>query len=193
MSDTLSYADFGRRFFEIAVTEDRVRSAFSSVVGDSFEVGPIASGPANIAKVTARVEIREPRVSRRVGEPITFGVQLPLRIGLLVDLRVDRVRYRVDGVVDLRMAARAREPLELHIEVTPPQVSDVRIGVSTTTIRGEIIRVVGRVDDEIKRFIAAYVTEEIDRPEIRHARIIDVATELGRAFESMSETAGAGA
>lgn len=181
----LTYEEFGRRFFEVAVTEERVGAAFSSIVGDSFEVGPISSGPGGIAKARARVRIDEPEITRLVGELITFEVEIPLTIQLMVDLKVDRIKYDVDGRVSLALTARAAEPLELRIEVQPPKPRDVTVGVASHNLRGEIIRVVGQIDDEIKRVIAKHVATEIDKPEVRKARIIDVSTELGRAFESL--------
>ena len=55
--DYITYEEFGRRFFEIAVSEDRVGDAIGSIAGDEFEIGPIGQGPGKIAKVTARVKI----------------------------------------------------------------------------------------------------------------------------------------
>lgn len=42
----LTYEEFGRRFFEVAVTEKRVGSAFSAITGDSFDVGRSRRDPA---------------------------------------------------------------------------------------------------------------------------------------------------
>lgn len=81
-------------------------------------------------------------------------MRIPLSIRLLVDLKVDRIRYDVDGSVRLALTARAVEPLQLHIDVTPPRPADVTVGVASRNLRGEIIRLVAQVDDEIKRFIA---------------------------------------
>lgn len=38
----LSYEEFGRAFFEIAVSEARVRAAVASIAGEPFEVGPLS-------------------------------------------------------------------------------------------------------------------------------------------------------
>ncbi len=53
----MSYEEFGRRFFEVAVTEERVGDAIGQIAGDAFEMGPIAQGPGRLAKVTAKVRI----------------------------------------------------------------------------------------------------------------------------------------
>ncbi len=181
----LTYEEFGRRFFEVAVTEERVGSAFSDLAGDDFKVGPIPSGPGGMARVWADVKINEPKLTRHVGELITFTVKIPLRIGLLIDLRVDRIRYDVDGLITLPLTVQAADPLELRIEVQAPRPRDVWVDVSSHNIRASIVRVVASVDDEIRRFIAQYVAEEIDKPEVKAARIIDVASSIDGAFHNL--------
>lgn len=183
----VTYEEFGRRFFEIAVNEERVGSAFSDIAGEDFTVGPIPSGPGGVAKVWAQVQIDEPQLTRQVGELITFTVKIPLRIGLLIDLKLDRIRYDVAGLITLPLTVRAAAPLELRIEVDAPKPKDVWVDVESHNIRGSIVRVVASVDSEIRRFIAQYVAEEIDKPEVKKARIINVSEELGRAFHNLSD------
>ena len=114
-------------------------------------------------------------------------MKIPLRIGLLIDLKVDRIRYDVAGLITLPLTVRAAAPLELRIEVDPPRPKDVWVDVESRTIRGSIVRVVASVDAEIRRFIAQYVAEEIDKPEVKKARIINVSEELGRAFHNLGD------
>ena len=66
--DYVTYEEFGRKFFEVAVTEERVGDAIAGIAGDAFEMGPMGQGPGKIAKVTAKVRIKEPRVTRNVGD-----------------------------------------------------------------------------------------------------------------------------
>src|SRR6516162_10449680 len=68
--DYVSYETFGRRFFEVAVTDERVGAAFAAFAGNQFDMEPIAQGPGGIAKVSAKVTIKEPHVSRNVGDDI---------------------------------------------------------------------------------------------------------------------------
>ncbi|WP_051198329.1 hypothetical protein [Gordonia shandongensis] len=169
----------------MAVTEERIGAAFTAIAGEEFEVGPIPSGPGGMVKVQAQVRIAEPQITRDVGQLITFVVKLPLYIGLTVDLKVDRIRYDVDGLVTLPMTVRCAEPLQLRIEVDPPRPRDVFVDVASRNVRGEIIRNLAQVDAEIRRVIAKFVEAEIDKPEVRTARFIDVDVELARAFEGM--------
>jgi hypothetical protein len=180
--DYVSYETFGRRFFEVAVTEERVGAAFAAIAGNEFEMAPIGQGPGKIAKVSAKVTIKEPRVTRNVGDSITFDIHIPLVVDLLVDLRLDKQRFRVDGDIALSAIARAAEPLLLIVDVAKPRPSDITVHVSSKTIRGEVLRIVAGVDGEIRRFIAQYVSEEIDSPQSQAAQVIDVAEQLDQTW-----------
>ena len=46
----ITYEEFGRRFFEYAVTPERVAAAFADIAGNEFAMEPIAQGPGGIAK-----------------------------------------------------------------------------------------------------------------------------------------------
>lgn len=176
--DYLTYEEFGRRFFEVAVTPERVAAAFAEIAGNEFAMEPIAQGPGGIAKVSANVKIHDPRVTRRLGDSITFVIHIPLSIDLLLDLRLDKQRFQVSGDIALRATARAAEPLVLIVDVAKPRPSDITVNVSSKSFRGEILRILAGVDGEIRRFIAQYVADEIDAPESQAAQVIDVAEKL---------------
>lgn len=180
MSDhaQMTYEEFGRRFFEVAVTEARVGDAIASIAGEEFTVGPIAQGPGKIAKVTARVNVQTPVVTRHVAEQITFSIRIPLEIDMVIDLKIDRPRFVVFGEIALFAAALAADPLLLILDVHKPRPTDISIHVTSTSLRAEVLRIVAGVDAEIKRFIAAHVSGEIDSPESRKAKVIDVAEQL---------------
>ena len=173
--DYVTYEDFGRRFFELAVTEERVAAAFAEIAGDEFEMGPMAQGPAGLARVTAKVKIQQPHVRRTLGDTITFAIRIPLIIELVIDLWLDKQRFVIDGDIALRATARAAQPLLIVIDVAKPRPSDIAVHVTSRSVRGEILRILAGVDGEIKRFVAAYVAEEIDSPASQQANIIDVA------------------
>lgn len=180
--DYVSYEGFGRRFFEIAVTEDRVGAAFAEIAGDQFDIGPIRQGPGNIAKIFAKVKVAQPKVIRSVGDEITFDIRIPLTIDMVVDLMLDKPRFLVDGDIALTATARAAAPLLLIIDVAKPRPSDISVNVSSKTLRGELVRIVGSIDAELKRFIAAHVAAQIDSPESQAAQVIDVAAQLDSAW-----------
>jgi hypothetical protein len=180
----VTYEEFGRRFFELAVTEERVAAAFAEIAGDEFEMGPMSQGPGGLARVTAKVKIQQPHVRRTLGDTITFAIRIPLIIELVVDLWVDKQRFVVDGDIALRAAARAAEPLLIVIDVAKPRPSDIAVHVTSKSLRGEILRILAGVDSEIKRFIAAYVAEEVDSPASQQAKLIDVAAITQSAWDT---------
>ena len=53
----VSYEEFGRRFFEEAVTEDRVAAAFAEIAGGDITMGPMAQGPGGLAKEIGRAHV----------------------------------------------------------------------------------------------------------------------------------------
>jgi hypothetical protein len=178
----VSYEDFGRRFYEIAVTEERVGDAIAAIAGDEFEMGPMGQGPGKIAKVTAKVRIQEPRVTRSNGELITFAIRIPLEIDMVIDLRIDKPKFMVFGEIALSATARAAEPLLLILDVQKPRPSDIAIHVTSKSLRAELLRIVAGVDAEIRRFISAHVAGEIDSPASMKAKVIDVAERLDAAW-----------
>ena len=180
--DYMTYEDFGRKFFEVAVTEDRVGGAIAAIAGDAFVIGPIGQGPGKIAKVTAKVRIMEPRVTRQLGEMVTFSIRIPLQIDMVVDLRIDKPKFMVFGEIALRATARAAQPLLLILDVEKPRPSDISIHVTSKSLRAEVVRILGGIDAEIKRFIAAHVAGEIDSPAAQKAKIIDVADSIDAAW-----------
>lgn len=180
--DSMTYEEFGRRFFELAVTEERVGAAIADIAGAEFSMGPIAQGPGKIAKVTARVKVQTPTVTRQLGEQITFGIHIPLEIDLVIDLRIDKPRFMVFGEIALQATAIAAHPLCLILDVAKPQPSDITIHITSKTLRAELIRIVGGVDAEIKRFIALHVAGEIDSPASKKAKVIDVGGQIAEVW-----------
>ncbi|MDT5180293.1 MAG: hypothetical protein QOJ95_4491 [Mycobacterium sp.] len=180
--EVMTYEEFGRRFFEIAVTEERVGAAIGQIAGEQFTMGPMAQGPGKLAKVTAKVDVQDPSVTRHLGEQITFDIRIPLEIELLIDLRIDKPRFKVFGEVALRATALAVHPLSLILDVEKPRPTDISIHITSTTLRAELVRIVGGVDAEIKRFIAAHVAGEIDSPESEKAKVIDIGGQIDEVW-----------
>ncbi len=178
VDDEITYEEFGRQFFETAVSEERVCNAIAAIAGDAFEMGPMGQGPGKIAKVTAKVRVQEPRLTRQVGEMITFAIRIPLEIDMVVDLRIDKPQFMVFGEITLRATARAAAPLLLILDVEKPRSSDIAIHVTSKSLRGEVLRVLAGIDAEIRRFIAAHVAGEIDSPASQKAKIIDVSESI---------------
>ncbi|MBF6079000.1 hypothetical protein [Nocardia beijingensis] len=181
--DSISYAEFGRRFLEYAASEARISSAFAQLTGGAFDFGPIGAGPGRLAKVTAQVRLGASRLGRRADEAIAFELIIPLEVDLLLDLAVDRHRFHVEGTARLHLTVRTAAPLRVVIDIAEPRPADVRVSVAAATRRGQMLRVLAGVDHEIRRFVARYISAEIRKPHIAAVRDIDVAQRLDEAWK----------
>ena len=112
----------------------------------------------------------------QTSSPARTGVSRSNTMSLLMKKRMWRRRSC------LRATARAAEPLLLIVDVAKPRPSDITVNVSSKSFRGEVLRILAGVDGEIRRFVAAYVAEEIDSPQSQAAQVIDVAHQLAEAW-----------
>jgi hypothetical protein len=68
------------------------------------------------------------------------------------------------------------------IDVPKPRTRDISVDVASTSIRGEVLRILAGVDGEIKRFIAHHVGQQIDDPRSQAAKVIDIADQVANAW-----------
>jgi glycerophosphoryl diester phosphodiesterase/pSer/pThr/pTyr-binding forkhead associated (FHA) protein len=170
----LSYEEFGRNFFEVAVTEQRVADAFANIAGagGTIEIGPIEQGPA---KISATAKVGQPRVERTADDPITFDVRIPLDMELDVDLRIGKLPFKVTAEIGLSATAHAAEPLLVILDVDKPNPYDIAIEVSSDSRLAELLGRKFGVEFEIARFIADYVGDKIDSPNAQAAQVTNIA------------------
>lgn len=178
----LSYAEFGRAFFEHAVTEERILRAVAGITGDPISFGPLGAGPGRLAKASAGGQVGEARIRRMPGDLVAFRLTVPVALRLTVDLGVDRHEFRAAVEVGLRLTARAAAPLRVLIDIDPPDRDDVKVDVEASTRRATLLQILAHVDHEIARFVARYVARELEKPHVRAARDIDVAALIDGAW-----------
>jgi len=176
--DRISYATFGARFIEHAVTEARVVGALGSLAGDRIEFGPVGAGPGKIAQVTAVGEVGQASARRLPGDEVAFRLSIPVALDLHIYLLVDQHKFRAAVTVGLTLTARAAEPLRIVIDVDTPTWRDVTVATEAEGLRAAVLQRVAGLDREIGRFVAQFVAREIDKPHIRAARDIDVAARI---------------
>ena len=177
----MSYATFGVRFFEHAVTEDRIVGALDGLAGDRLDFGPIGAGPGKLARVSADGTFGQASAKRLAGDDISFRLSIPVDLDLEIDL-VDRHRFDVAVVVGLTLVARAAEPLRVVIDIDAPTAEDVEVAVDADGMRASVLKRVAGIDAEIGRFVARYIQRELEKPHIVAARDIDVAARIDGAW-----------
>jgi len=177
-----TYETFGVRFFEHAVTPERIREAMSGMVGGEIDFGPKAAGPGRMVRIAAQGRIGDVTVTRRPGNAVAFRVLVPVDLHLSVRLAAQNHRFRADLRAALSLTARAAEPLKVIIDVAPPTAEDIEVAVKAQGLRASVLRAAADVDGELRRFVARYIGREIEKPHIRQVREIDVAARIGRAW-----------
>ncbi|HYH61933.1 MAG TPA: hypothetical protein VD766_08710 [Solirubrobacterales bacterium] len=179
--DRISYADFGERFFEQAVTEGRIVGALDGLAGDQIEFGPKGAGPGRLAKVRAKGTFGQASAERIPSDEVSFRLTIPVDLDLEIEI-VDRNRFDVAVIVGLTLVARAAEPLRVVIDIDEPTEKDVNVVVEADGIRASVLQRVGGIDREIGRFVARYIQRELEKPHIVAARDIDVAARIDGAW-----------
>ncbi|ERJ18104.1 hypothetical protein SSPSH_003019 [Salinisphaera shabanensis E1L3A] len=173
-----SYEAFGRDFFEHAVTVERVEQALANLTGNEVNFGPRYVGPGGLASIKAEGSIREPSVTRREGDLIEFALMIPIDLELSVRLAAHDHRFKTELRAHLRLTARAKAPLHIFIDVPAPSENDIDVKVNAQGLRASVLDLVADVEGELKRYVARYVGKQIDKPEIRRMRDIDVRRRL---------------
>lgn len=176
------YATFGERFFELVVTEERLTAAVGTLAGDPIAFGPIAAGPAGLARVRAAGEIGTATAVRLDGELVRFRLLVPVSLGLEIGLGGDVHRFRATLDVMLTLTARAAEPLRIVIDLDPPTAADVALHVEAGSRRATLLQRMSGLDRELASFVAKFVAREIDKPKARAMRDMDVLAQIDAAM-----------
>ena len=189
MSDLpfVSYRDFGEQFFAEVVTEERVLAAVDVLAGQPIAFGPKGVGPARLVKVTVTGAI-----GRATGQPVfdpdhvAYRVELPLDLRFDVDLGLEKHTFEGSLLVPLALTVRAVDGLRVFIDVAPPRPDEVGLELRAQGLRASVLQRVVGVEGEVRRFVARYVATEVDKPEIRRARLFDVREQVDRAWSSIA-------
>ena len=176
----ISYSEWGARFFETAVTEERVLAGVNAMAGQKIEVGPLGVGPGRVAKVMATGEIGTATGHRTSTDPVHFDVRLPVTLQFELNLGLDVHRFNADVEVPLQMTAQAREDLAIVIDIEPPSARDVTITLKAQGLRATVTQYAANVEGELRRFIAKYVARELTGPKVAAARVIDIRAAIDR-------------
>jgi hypothetical protein len=183
--DLIGYDEWGARFFEAAVTEERVLAGVNAMAGQQIEFGPLGVGPGRVAKVTAVGHIGTASGRRTSLDPVQIDVRLPVTLQFQLDLGVDVHRFDADVEVPLRLSARARDDLSIVIDIDPPTKDDITVALKAKGLRATVTQYAANVDGELRRFIAKYVGRELEKPKIVAARTIDIRAAIERGAHSV--------
>ena len=174
---TIGYEQWGLDFFAEAISEDRVLDAVRIIAGEQIEFGPVKAGPGGIATVKARGEIKQPSATRTPGEHVAHRVMLPIELTIEVALQVEQ-RFEAELLVPLTLRAVPQAGVRIFIEAEPPRTEEMRVELRARGIRSSVLQRVSDVEGELRRFVAEYVIELLEKPHVRAARTIDVCAAM---------------
>lgn len=173
--DEISYEQLGVNFVTHVVTPERVAATIGHVAGSEVRVGPMNAGPGGAASVSAVGTIGTVSATNawRVG-PLSFDALIPIAITL--DVRIAGASHRYSGKlsVPLHISLRALAPVTLSFDIEPVRPEEVGVELSAEGMRAKVLQRIGGMDDEVRRAVAATVTERLDSPPARAAREIDI-------------------
>jgi hypothetical protein len=89
-------------------------------------------------------------------------------------------------LVPITLTADARPGVRIFIEASPPRGEEVMVELEARGLRASVLQRVGGVEGELKRFVARYVSRELDKPHVLAARTIDVSRAIDRAWAAIS-------
>ena len=185
MTEEISYAEWGNRFFTQAVTTDRVLAGINVLAGQPIDVGPMGVGPRRLVKVSARGAIGTATGEQVSADPVRFYCTLPVSIHFSIDLGMDKHHFDAEITVPLTITAGARSDLAIVLDVVPPTPGQVQIDLQARGLRASITQHAANVEGELKRFVSKYVARELDKPYVVRARTIDVSGAIDKAMGSL--------
>jgi len=178
----LDYAEFGQLFFETAVTEARIRGAFERFQQRPINFGPQAGGPRGMAQISGQGSLDDVDIKRTGRSPLVFALVLPVRMDIAV--RLTGITYNFAAVlsIPLTLTARARRPLVINLDVTPPATKDIGVDLKPRGRSGAMLARMADMTNEIQRYAAKYASQEIEGPAVRALCEIDIAHRLEKSW-----------
>jgi hypothetical protein len=182
----VSYGQWGVDFVFGAISQERVLGVVNTIAGQGIDFGPIAAGPGGIAKVRAYGRIGESQATRLPGELVSFRLLLPVSLTFEIDLQIEKQRFDAELLVPLTLTAVALDGVRLFIDATPPHGDEVQVKLKAQGLRASVLQRLAGVEAEVRRFVARYVIDELEKPHVRNIRLIDVSAVMDAAWASMA-------
>ena len=170
----IDHATFGRRFVERAVNADRVAAGFARLAGQEIAIGPLRTGPRDLATVRAQGAVGTPAVWAR---PRGYEVMVPLQLELTVDLTVAS-RYDVAARIPLVVTPTPAAALRIVIDIAPVEPDNVQADVRPRSTIAGLLGRVGNIREQVQRQVAKDVNRRLADPA---GRVIDIGARIDGA------------
>ncbi|WP_310964947.1 hypothetical protein [Nocardioides terrisoli] len=178
---------FGEEFLRRVLHLERVLESIDRILGTEFALGPIGAGPGRkVAQITATGSFLPCTGEPLDGPEVGYRVLVPVEVDFDLDLRVDSHRFHAEVVVPLRVVMRTVEPLTILWDIDPPTAEDLEITIRGETRRSTVLQKVSGMDSELRRFLLRFVQRELEKPHVRRAQRIDVASVIDGAWPQIA-------
>jgi hypothetical protein len=77
--------------------------------------------------------------------------------------------------------------VRIWIAADPPRPTEVQVEVKAAGLRASVLQRLVGLEGELKRFVATYVSRELEKPHVRTARMIDVSDVIATAWASLEQ------
>lgn len=179
-SGEMSYEAFGVQFFDQIVTARRIESVLQRLTGEPIDFGPTAV--MGVARVAASGAIGVAAVERTGQQPLTFDTTIPVDLHVSIRVAGTTHSFHADVRVGLVLTARAMQPLRVLIDVRPPRAQDVQVRLEARNWGASVLNVMGSIEHELRRVVAAQVRQRLASPKIQALREFDVGARVDDAL-----------
>ena len=179
----ITYGEFGKRFFEEAVTLERISDAVEGMAGKGIKIGPIGLGPGGLAGFVAEGSVGSPTISKRNGADVAFDLLVPASLSVILRLGQE-IRIQVGIEVGLTLVARPAQPLRIVIDIPAIDHTDVRLVIRAEALGAAWQWLLEPMGEVIRREVATRINAMTSDPESVEGRIFDIAARINDTDEN---------
>lgn len=181
----ITYGEFGKRFFDEAVTTDRIAAAVEGIAGKGIKIGPVGLGPGGLAGFVAEGSVGKPTITKRKGDDVAFDLLVPASLSVILRLGQE-VRIQVGLEINLVLYARAAEPLRIVIDIPAISHKDVRLVARAEALGAAWQWLLEPMGEVIRREVATRINTMTSDPESVRGRVFDIAARVDDTEENTS-------
>lgn len=173
----ISYGDFGSRFFDDAVTIDRITAAIEGMAGKGIKIGPLQLGPAGLAGFVAEGNVGDPTITRHEGSEVAYDLLVPASLAVVLRLGQE-IRIQVGVEIKLVLSARAARPLRIVIDIPRITHRDVKLVVRAEALGAAWQWLLEPMGEVIRREVATRLNAMLSEKDSLRGRIFDIAARI---------------
>lgn len=189
-STPISYGDFGHNWIRRVVHCERVVAMVQEILGPTLELGPIGAGPGRaFASVRVRGQYGEFSGEEVKGTTLlTYLIKLPIKVAFDLEMPLDKLTFKTELEVPIRLVVHAVAPVGLRIEIQLPNPEGIDLNISSETRRGQVFQRVTGLEGELRRFLPRVLETELSKPYVQKALNLDMLELIDGAWPELTKS-----